>query len=203
MSRKTAPARGRIARARLAASVMVYGLSLFAPAAADPPPWAPAPGQRVHKNGAPHNPAAQQLAYRLPQGLRDGRCRPEMLEPTAGGLVSAAAGAPFGKNKGTLAATAVGALIAAAVGRPASHGIARQEEICFSQSFEHVPDRGTVAWMDPVEGVHYAVTPTKTAKAADGRYCREYEARATVNGQAAGTYGTACRQPDGRWELVN
>jgi surface antigen len=203
MSRETTPVRGRIGRVRLAA-VMVYGLCLFAaatPVAADPPPWAQ--GQRIQKSGMPRNPAAHQMAHRLPAGLRDGRCRAEMLDAAAGGLIGAAAGTPFGTGKGKLAATAIGALIGAAVGRPVGTGIARPEEVCFSQSFEHVPDGATVAWMDPAEGVHYTVTPTRTARTADGRYCREYEARAAVNGQAAATYGTACRQPEGRWELIN
>ena len=112
-------------------------------------------------------------------------------------------GSQYGRVEDTLSATAIGALIVAAVGHAGGGGIARSEEVCFSQSFEHVADRETIAWMDPVEGVHYAVTPTRTVKDSDGRYCREYTARATVNGQAAGTFGTACRQPDGSWELVN
>ena len=108
-----------------------------------------------------------------------------------------------GKSSSRLGATAIGSLIGAVVGHRIEGGIARAEEICFSESFEYLPDHDTVAWMDPGLGAHYSVTPTKTMRAIDGRYCREYTARATLNGQAAGTYGTACRQADGRWELIN
>lgn len=36
-----------------------------------------------------------------------------------------------------------------------------------------------------------------------GRYCREYQNRSTVGGRVQETYGTACMQPDGSWEIVN
>lgn len=49
-----------------------------------------------------------------------------------------------------------------------------------------------------------AVSPTSPAyRAADGRYCREYQATVTVNGVPQPTYGTACLQPDGTWRIVN
>jgi surface antigen len=194
------------------AVVMTVGFGALALAAglapADPLPWAETHGGTATAAGAPSSATDMQLAYRVPAGLRDGRCRPEMFDESAvGGLIGAAAGgftgSRFGHAKATLSATAIGALIGAAVGHATGDGIARAEEVCFSQSFEHVADRETIAWMDPVEGIHYAVTPTRTIKGKDGRYCREYMARATVNGQAAGTFGTACRQPDGSWELIN
>lgn len=207
-----APWRGPRERRRRSVMTMfgLGALALAAPGAAwaDPPPWAPAHGHATKTFGTASDPVELPLGYRVPAGLRDGRCRPEMFDQRdIGGLVGAAAGgfsgSRFSKSNDTLAATAIGALIGAAVGHRAGGGIARSEEVCFSQSFEYVADRETIAWMDPVAGVHYAVTPTKTVKALDGRFCREYTARATVNGQAAGTFGTACRQPDGSWELIN
>lgn len=34
-------------------------------------------------------------------------------------------------------------------------------------------------------------------------YCREYQTTARINGALQKTYGTACRQPDGSWRIVN
>ena len=34
-------------------------------------------------------------------------------------------------------------------------------------------------------------------------YCREVQYQGTVNNQPANLYGTACRQPDGTWRIVN
>jgi hypothetical protein len=38
---------------------------------------------------------------------------------------------------------------------------------------------------------------------ADDRYCREYQASARVGGVSQPTYGTACMQPDGSWEIIS
>lgn len=37
----------------------------------------------------------------------------------------------------------------------------------------------------------------------DGKYCREYRSRVEIGGNVRTTYGTACQQPDGQWEVVN
>ncbi len=206
--------RGRIGRALLAVMTLcglgTLAAAAFSPVWADPPAWMPAGNQRAERSGPSRGRTDLKLTYQLPPGLQDGRCRPEMFNPaTASGLVSAAAGGfttarmGTGKSSSRLGATAIGSLIGAVVGHRIEGGIARAEEICFSESFEYLPDHDTVAWMDSSLGAHYSVTPTKTMRAIDGRYCREYTARATLNGQAAGTYGTACRQADGRWELIN
>src|SRR3546814_6058970 len=50
---------------------------------------------------------------------------------------------------------------------------------------------------------HYQVKPEGSFQTADGRYCREYRASSTVGSDTVQTYGTACRQPDGSWQIVN
>jgi hypothetical protein len=37
----------------------------------------------------------------------------------------------------------------------------------------------------------------------EGRYCREYIRPASVAGRTQQTYGTACLQPDGDWQIVD
>lgn len=37
----------------------------------------------------------------------------------------------------------------------------------------------------------------------DGRYCREYQAVSKIAGTSQQTYGTACMQPDGSWEIIS
>jgi hypothetical protein len=38
--------------------------------------------------------------------------------------------------------------------------------------------------------------------ASNAPYCREYQATTVVNGRQVPTYGTACQQPDGSWQIV-
>jgi hypothetical protein len=40
-------------------------------------------------------------------------------------------------------------------------------------------------------------------QASDGRYCREYRSSVNVGGTMKPTYGTACMQPDGSWQIMN
>ncbi len=47
-------------------------------------------------------------------------------------------------------------------------------------------------------------TPTSyTPPQTEGRYCREYIRPASVAGRTQQTYGTACLQPDGDWQIVD
>ncbi len=47
-------------------------------------------------------------------------------------------------------------------------------------------------------------TPRRAWTDAAGRQCREYKTTREVNGRpATQVYGTACRDPDGQWRIVN
>lgn len=48
-----------------------------------------------------------------------------------------------------------------------------------------------------------AIPASDPYRTSDGRYCREYQAQVIVNGAPQQSYGTACRQPDGSWRVVN
>lgn len=37
----------------------------------------------------------------------------------------------------------------------------------------------------------------------NGQYCREYQTQVKVGGTAHSSYGTACMQPDGQWQIIN
>ena len=38
---------------------------------------------------------------------------------------------------------------------------------------------------------------------AQNQYCREYTKTLNIAGQIQQSYGTACMQPDGSWQIVN
>lgn len=203
------PRRSRIVRLAVAALTMLVSLAFTsAPAPADPPPWAPAHGYRAKKGKHKHKRQESRAVYQLPPGLQEGHCRHRMFdEATVGTLIGAAAGgyvgSHFGKHEGKLAATALGVLLGAVIGNRVGGTIARSDEICFTQTFEHAPDRETITWNNTRQGAEYQVTPTRTVRTRSGEYCREYQAKASVGGKVTDTYGTACRQPDGSWKLIN
>lgn len=47
-----------------------------------------------------------------------------------------------------------------------------------------------------------SVTATREGTSTRGRYCREFLQEVTIGGRTEQAYGTACRQPDGSWEVI-
>ena len=47
------------------------------------------------------------------------------------------------------------------------------------------------------------VTPTREGTSSSGRYCREFQHEVSIGGKKEQSYGTACRQPDGSWEMIS
>lgn len=65
--------------------------------------------------------------------------------------------------------------------------------------YRALPPR-TVYVMPPPPMQAMPMSPTYTD--SWGRYCREYQSTVIVGGMAQGSYGTACMQPDGSWQVV-
>jgi hypothetical protein len=59
----------------------------------------------------------------------------------------------------------------------------------------------TVIWQDG--GASGAVTATREGTSTSGRYCREFLQEVSIGGRSEQAYGTACRQPDGSWEMIS
>lgn len=58
-------------------------------------------------------------------------------------------------------------------------------------------------WHNPDSGHYGEVTPEPAYEREPGEYCREYQQTVTIGGKTEKAYGTACRKPDGSWEIVN
>jgi hypothetical protein len=59
----------------------------------------------------------------------------------------------------------------------------------------------TISWRDGNASGY--VTATREGTSSSGRYCREFQHEVTIGGKREQSYGTACRQPDGSWEVVS
>jgi surface antigen len=60
----------------------------------------------------------------------------------------------------------------------------------------------TIVWNNPDSGRSGTVTPVRDGSSSSGLYCREFQQTITVSGRTETAYGTACRQPDGTWKIV-
>jgi surface antigen len=190
---------------------------LAAPAKADPPPWAPAHGWRDKHHGhgdddddedhdrdrghRPHGPPPAPVAE-IPYGLGQRTCYRELIGGALGGAAGGLIGSNIGKGEGRTAATIGGVLAGILVGGSIGRAMDQVDQACAGQVLERVPDRQTIVWQNPDAGSSYWVTPMRTYQAAGGEYCREYRTTALIGGGRQTVTGTACRQPDGSWRIV-
>jgi surface antigen len=179
---------------------------LMAPAYADPPPWAPAHGHRAKHKHKHKDKDDDRVVYVVPYGIDHGQCdrgivSSEVIGGVIGGAVGGVAGSQIGKGKGKTAATIGGTIIGVLVGASIGRDMDEVDQNCVGRILEYAPDRRRVKW-ESERGEDYAVMPLRTYQ-TDGMYCREYQTAATVGGQVQHVYGTACRQPDGAWKIIN
>ena len=121
----------------------------------------------------------------------------------AGGLL----GAQVGKGSTRLAATAAGTLLGAFLGNEVGKSLDRADAVHASraqyQALEYTPSGYSTAWRNPDTGHYGNVTPIETYEATNGAYCREFQHQAQIGGRTREVYGTACRTPDGEWQVAN
>ncbi len=198
----------------LSATLALIGMDK--PVLADPPPWAPAHGYRnKHRQGqevvvVQEAPAPVTTAYvvppavSVPPAISTGRCDTSSFNAgtVVGGIVGGAIGSRIGEGKGKVAATIGGALLGMMVGSSIGTSTGSENQRCAAQALEYGQERQAVAWHNPDNGAEYQVVPQRTYQTSQGQYCREYTSRANVGGQIQEVYGTACRQPDGSWQIV-
>jgi surface antigen len=205
--------------ARIAAAALCVALALpTLPAQADPPPWAPAHGYRAKhdndhhhkhkkkKHKHDHDDDDHDHVYYVPYGIDRGSCdrglvSSEVIGGVLGGAVGGVAGSQIGKGRGNTAATIGGTIIGVLVGASVGRSMDEVDQNCVGRVLEHAPDRRRIQWASD-SGHEYDVTPLRTFQ-TNGMYCREYQTAATVGGRVQQAYGTACRQPDGAWKIMN
>ncbi|MGE5504900.1 MAG: RT0821/Lpp0805 family surface protein [Actinomycetota bacterium] len=123
-----------------------------------------------------------------------------------GGIGGGLAGAQFGKGTGNLAATAIGTLLGAYLGSEVGKSLDRADQTAMNKATDtaHTAPVGqSISWNNPDSGHSGTVTPVRDGTdKATGAYCREYQTTVNVGGKTEQAYGTACRQPDGSWKVV-
>lgn len=139
-------------------------------------------------------------------------CAPNMgPKETGGTVIGAGAGALLGSTigggDGQLVAVAIGTLAGALIGQGVGQSLDRADQLAMQntaqQTLERNPSYQTSSWQNPDSGNSGSVMPTRTYQMASGQYCREYTQTVNVGGDRQQAYGTACRQADGSWKVVN
>ncbi len=104
-------------------------------------------------------------------------------------------------------AVVIGALAGGILGNAVGRSMDERDRQYYARArydaLEYGPSGRPSYWHNPDSGNHGYVTPSPAYERAPGEYCREYQQTITVGGRAEQAYGTACRQPDGTWQIVN
>lgn len=128
---------------------------------------------------------------------------------TVGGLTGAALGgllgAQFGSGTGQLVATGAGVLVGGLIGSEIGRSMDDVDRMKANQAVvraQSAPLGESVTWNNPDSGNYGTITPTRDGTSSSGQYCREFQQTITVGGETEQAYGTACRQADGSWRIM-
>ena len=141
-----------------------------------------------------------------------GGCSTTLSKQEAGAATGALLGAALGYGLGKghsdkELAVALGAIFGAVAGDRLGAQLDEKDRLMAAQNLQHslenTPDGTTTAWKNPNSGHSGASSPTKTTVAASGTPCREFVTEIIVGGKTQQGYGTACRQADGSWKIMN
>jgi surface antigen len=116
----------------------------------------------------------------------------------AGGIIGSQVGGGSGQVVATIVGTAAGAMIGGAIGK----SMDETDQLHSAATLENVRTGVPSSWVNPDTGNQYVMTPTNTYDSGAGP-CREYTLDATIGGETEQIYGTACRQADGSWAVVD
>lgn len=121
-----------------------------------------------------------------------------MTGAVAGGLL----GSQFGKGGGQMLAIGAGTLAGAYIGGNIGRSMDEVDRMKMNQALEHNSPGQPAYWTNPKTSTSYTVTPAQTVTYDGNPYCREYRTVANIAGKRQQIYGTACKQPDGTWQVV-
>jgi len=123
-----------------------------------------------------------------------------------GGIGGAVAGAQFGRGEGQLAAVAAGTLLGALLGSEVGRSLDKADLVYADRANQQALSAvlgQRIQWNNPQTGNFGTVTPVREGTdTATGAYCREFHQTVTIGSKTEQAYGTACRQPDGTWKVM-
>lgn len=136
----------------------------------------------------------------------DGMGNKQLIGGGSGAVIGGILGSKVGKGSGAAWGTGAGVLLGALLGSEIGASLDNADRAYAAQANNQAlaaPIGESIAWNNPNSGNYGTITPTRDGYSQSGRYCREYQQTVNVGGRQQSAYGTACRQPDGSWEIVS
>lgn len=125
-----------------------------------------------------------------------------LLGAGLGGLLGSRIGGGSGNAVATLGGVILGGFVGNEIGKSLDNADRAAMQARTIQTLEREPSGKRVAWSNPDSG-HGGWVEARPAKAtAQGDTCREFTQTVVIGGKEQQAYGTACRQADGSWKIV-
>jgi len=133
--------------------------------------------------------------------------RSETIGTVLGGIVGAVAGSKVGGGTGRGITTVLGATLGAMWGQDIAKGMSDTDKIFSERTTNDTLEYGKpgeqATWSNPDSGNSGTVTADEPYTNDDGQGCRQFETTVNVEGDARTVTGTACRNADGAWQIVD
>ena len=129
-------------------------------------------------------------------------CNKAELGSTIGGLSGAAIGGQLGDRKHRARNAIIGAFAGTVIGYIIGNEMDKYDREELNHTFETVPSNKKVSWVNPDTKNKYYVTPEPAYTGKRGRPCRDAFIEAVIDGEYKQVKTTACRNPNGTWEII-
>lgn len=123
-----------------------------------------------------------------------------------GAIGGAVVGSQFGGGSGKTVAAVAGALAGAWIGNKVAKGMTAQDQTYYEGAANKAavaPVGQQITWSNPQSGNQGTIIPVREGRDSSGSACREYQQTVTIGGKTERAYGTACKQADGSWKVIN
>ena len=131
----------------------------------------------------------------------------EVVGTLVGAALGGFLGSQIGGGTGNKVAIGAGVLAGGLLGNKLGAAMDCQDQQYHvdttQNAMEKQPTGQASTWVNPDSGHSGTITPVKTYQTNEGTNCRDFNQTLNVDGQVEEMQGTACRQPDGTWKIVN
>jgi len=116
-----------------------------------------------------------------------------------GGLVGSAIGA----GTGQIVAIIGGGLLGGVLGNRVGKSMDNADRAAYNRASQQAMNTGQVrSWKNPDSSNYGTITPHRAYRNDEGQECRRYTQTIYINGTKHQGHGTACREDDGTWKIV-
>lgn len=120
----------------------------------------------------------------------------------AGAIAGGVIGGEMGRGSGAVVGSLLGAFLGMEVGRSIDEGDRMAADAAARRAYLDEPVGRTVTWANPASGHEGTIVTLRDGTDSTGNYCREYQQTVKIDGRSQRAFGTACRRPDGSWQVV-